>query len=91
MCQLLGVKPGMYFSSGIGSLVAFGFWKPRFGAQDFREMPRDSPVEGFVLGANGTSRIVNALTSVRSIRPDTSEGLATGAETTVEFSSALGS
>jgi TonB family protein len=42
MCRLVGVSPPFYFSSEIGSPVAFGFWKPLILVPDsFREMPLD--------------------------------------------------
>ena len=42
MCQFVGVSPPLYFSSEIGSPVAFGFWKPFILVPDgFRSMPRD--------------------------------------------------
>jgi beta-lactamase regulating signal transducer with metallopeptidase domain len=42
MCRLVGVSPPLYFSSEIGSPVAFGVWKPLILVpESFREMPRD--------------------------------------------------
>ena len=42
MCRLVGINPPMYFSSEIGSPVAFGFWRPVILVPDsFRDMPPD--------------------------------------------------
>jgi hypothetical protein len=42
MCRLVNVNPPVYFSSEIGSPVAFGFRKPVILVpESFREMPHD--------------------------------------------------